>query len=39
MVNGNADGVYFWRVDCVEEGTTGTIKEGNTWKFNVTATP
>ena len=38
MVNGNTDGIYLWRVDCVEKDT-GSMKEGKTWKFTVNATP
>ena len=34
MINGANDGVYRWKVDCIEEGT-GNIREGNVWTFTV----
>ena len=38
MFNGNTDGIYLWRVDCVVKRPE-SIKEGKTWKFTVNATP
>ena len=34
MISGNDDGVYTWRVDCIEE-YTGNVRKGNNWTFTV----
>ena len=33
-VNAVNDGVYRWRVDCIEE-ETGDVREGDVWTFKV----
>ena len=34
MISGNDDGVYTWRVDCIEEDT-GNVRKGDIWTFTV----
>jgi hypothetical protein len=34
LINGTNDGVYRWKVDCIEE-ETGKIREGDIWTFIV----